>query len=153
VTEPDGQVATKEIQYRGYKSNISLNAETGLIAEKLNTYELVSPDGTKRHLRTKRCISQGGPQSFTRSTVREILSRIFYTGQVPYYGTNEQGIKLKRRNIAAIVSGQHPTLISQELFDRCQQLGHERMGNLARHARMDQNILFAGEAMRSIACG
>jgi transposase, IS5 family len=31
VTEPDGHVATKVIQYRGYKAHVSLNAETGLI--------------------------------------------------------------------------------------------------------------------------
>lgn len=63
-----------------------------LISDKLNSYELLLPDGSKRHFRTKRCLSQGGPQPFTRSTVREILSRIFYTGQVPYYGTNAHGI-------------------------------------------------------------
>jgi len=138
------------LTYKWYETG---NLSHRHIAEKLNAYELVLPDGTQRHLRTKRCISQGGPQSFTRSTVREILSRIFYTGQVLYYVTNEQGIKLKRRNMLAIVPGRRPALISQELFDRCQQLGHERMGNLARHARMDQNILFAGEAIGSIACG
>jgi IS5 family transposase len=31
VTQPDGKVEMKEIQYRGYKSHISLNAATGLI--------------------------------------------------------------------------------------------------------------------------
>lgn len=31
VTQPDGQVEMREIQYRGYKSHLSLNAETGLI--------------------------------------------------------------------------------------------------------------------------
>ncbi len=31
VTQPDGTVGMKEIQYRGYKSHLSLNAETGLI--------------------------------------------------------------------------------------------------------------------------
>lgn len=31
VTQPDGKVEMQEIQYRGYKSHISLNAETGLI--------------------------------------------------------------------------------------------------------------------------
>jgi IS5 family transposase len=31
VTQADGQVETCEIQYKGYKSHISLNAETGLI--------------------------------------------------------------------------------------------------------------------------
>ncbi len=31
VTQPDGQVEMRESQYRGYKSHLSLNAETGLI--------------------------------------------------------------------------------------------------------------------------
>jgi IS5 family transposase len=31
VTQPDGKVEMREIQYRGFKSHISLNAETGLI--------------------------------------------------------------------------------------------------------------------------
>ena len=31
VTEADGQVSTRELQYHGYKSHVSLNAETGLI--------------------------------------------------------------------------------------------------------------------------
>jgi IS5 family transposase len=31
ITQPDGKVEMQEIQYRGYKSHISLNAETGLI--------------------------------------------------------------------------------------------------------------------------
>lgn len=31
VTQPDGQVESREIQYKGYKSHVSLNAETGLI--------------------------------------------------------------------------------------------------------------------------
>ncbi|MBI5032610.1 MAG: recombinase family protein [Chloroflexi bacterium] len=103
-----------------------------LIAEKLNAYELILPDGSVRHFRTKRCPSLGGPQRITRSTVREMLSRIFYTGQLPYYGTNEHGIKLKRRNISALVPGQHPALISQELFDHCQEIAGRRLGNLSR---------------------
>ena len=35
VTEPDGHVATKEVQYLGYKAHVSLNAETGLITSVL----------------------------------------------------------------------------------------------------------------------
>jgi transposase, IS5 family len=31
VTQADGSVVTEEVQYRGYKSHVSLNAETGLI--------------------------------------------------------------------------------------------------------------------------
>jgi site-specific DNA recombinase len=106
-----------------------------LIAERLKTHELILPDGSTRHFRTKRGFSLGGPQPFTRSTVREILARVFYTGQVPYYGTDARGTKLKRRNISAIVPGQHPALISQELFDRCQIIARGRQGNLPKIER------------------
>ena len=37
ITEPDGHVTTKEIQYRGYKAHVSLNAETGLITSVVPT--------------------------------------------------------------------------------------------------------------------
>ena len=37
VTEPDGHVTTKEIQYRGYKAHVSLNAATGLITSVVPT--------------------------------------------------------------------------------------------------------------------
>jgi IS5 family transposase len=37
VTEADGQVTTRELQYHGYKSHVSLNAETGLITSLMPT--------------------------------------------------------------------------------------------------------------------
>jgi len=37
VTKPDGTVATEQLQYRGYKSHVSLNAATGLITTILPT--------------------------------------------------------------------------------------------------------------------
>jgi len=114
-----------------------------LIADKLNAYELALPDGSTRRFRTKRSFAQGGPQPIPRSTVREILARIFYTGQLPYYGTNDQGIKLKRRMISTLVPGQHPALISQELFDRCQQLARERLGNIPKIGKATSNISIA----------
>lgn len=114
-----------------------------LIAEKLNAYELVLPDGSLLHFRTKCCLSQGGPHPFTCSAVREILSRIFYTGQVPYHGTTEQGIKLRRRQMTALVPGQHPALISHELFDRCQKLAQVRQWNLLRVGRATPGISIA----------
>jgi len=124
-----------------------------LIAERLNVYELVLSDGAKRHFRTKRCLAQGGPQSITCSTVREILSRIFYTGQAPYYGTDDQGTKLKRRNVSSIVPGRQPALVSQELFDRCQELARARLGNLSRKAKMSRYGLYAGETIKPMTCG
>jgi transposase, IS5 family len=37
VTEPDGHLATKDIQYRGYKAHCSLNAATGLLTSVVPT--------------------------------------------------------------------------------------------------------------------
>jgi hypothetical protein len=54
-----------------------------LIADQLNAYRLVLPDGSTRRFRTKRSYAQGGPQPIPRSAVREILARIFYTGHLP----------------------------------------------------------------------
>lgn len=87
-----------------------------VIAEKLNAYELILPDGSSCHFRPKRCLSQGGPRLITQSTAREILCRVFYTGPGLFYCTNDQRIKLKRRHISSIVLGQHPGLISLELL-------------------------------------
>jgi site-specific DNA recombinase len=130
IAHPIESVAV-QLSYHWYETE---KLSHHLIAERLQNYELVLPDGSTHHFRTKRGLSSGGPQPFTRSTVREILVRVFYTGQVPYYGTNVRGTKLKRRNISAIVPGQHPALISQDLFNRCQDLAQRRIGNLSRNA-------------------
>jgi DNA invertase Pin-like site-specific DNA recombinase len=94
----------------------------GLIAEKLNGYVVNMPDGTTRHFRTKRLQSRGGPQPFTRDSVRELLMRFLYTGRVPYFGTTARGAKLKRHNPSFIRPGTQPALISIEVFDRCQEI-------------------------------
>ena len=119
-----------------------------LIAERLKTHVLILPDSSTRYFRTKRGFSLGGPQPFTRSTVREILARVFYTGQVPYHGTNARGTKLKRRNISVLVPGQHPALVSQQLFDHCQQIARSRLGNFS--SRLDASTR---KAVISIAYG
>jgi hypothetical protein len=105
----------------------------GLIAEKLNGYVVTLPDGITRHFRTKRCHARGGPQPFTRDSVRELLMRVFYTGRVPYFGTTARGTKLKRHNPALLHRGQHPVLVSSELFDLCQEI-RRRSRHLSRGA-------------------
>lgn len=103
----------------------------GLVASKLNAFELILPDGTKQHFRTKRWLSRGGPHPFTRDSVREILSRPFYTGQLPYYGKNGRGMRLKRNAVTFWAEGKHPALISRELYERCQQV-HQLLGSRPR---------------------
>ncbi len=94
----------------------------GQIAEKLNRYQYHHSDDNVYQLRTKRYHARGGPGPFGKDTVREILTRIFYTGVVPYYGVNEKGQKRKRRDPVALYPGQHPALIDQALFDKVQDI-------------------------------
>jgi DNA invertase Pin-like site-specific DNA recombinase len=107
----------------------------GMVAEKLNGYVVALPDGTTRHFRTKRLLARGGPQPFTRDSVRELLMRVFYTGRVPYFGTTTRGAKLKRRHPAVLHRGQHPALIEIDTFDRCQEI----RGRRSRPSRVASN--------------
>ena len=111
----------------------------GLIAEKLNGYVVKLSDGTTRHFRTKRLPSRGGPQPFTRDSVRELLMRLLYTGRVPYFGTTARGAKLKRHNPSLLRPGTQPVLISMETFERCQEI---RRG----FARQSRHVLFTQRA-------
>ena len=92
----------------------------GDIAQMLNEYEHELPDGTIVHFRSKRLPERGGPGPFCKDSVRSILTRPFYTGVVPYYGVTPEG--RKRKKPVALYPGRHEPLISQELFDRCQEI-------------------------------
>lgn len=50
VTEPDGQVTTKTMQYRGYKAHVSLNAATGLITSVIPTLGCAADNRQFAHL-------------------------------------------------------------------------------------------------------
>jgi DNA invertase Pin-like site-specific DNA recombinase len=123
----------------------------GLIAEKLNGFVVTLPDGTTRHFRTKRLLSRGGPQPFTRDSVREMLMRVFYTGRVAYFGTTTRGTKLKRHHPALLRPGTQLALISMEVFERCQeirrQLAHRSKCALLAHRAPFPltGILYCGE--------
>ena len=94
----------------------------GLIAEKLNGYGVTLPDGTTHHFRTKRLLSRGEPQPFTRDSVREMSMRVFYTGCIPHFGTTVGGAKLKRHKPGLLQPGKQPVLVSMEVFERCQEI-------------------------------
>ncbi|MBP8973536.1 MAG: recombinase family protein [Anaerolineae bacterium] len=49
-----------------------------------------------------------GERPFTKDTVNRLLRNVFYLGHVKYKGE--------------LLAGQHPALISQELFDKCQEV-------------------------------
>jgi hypothetical protein len=49
-----------------------------------------------------------GERPFTKDTVNRLLKNVFYRGYVKYKGE--------------LIQGQHPALIDQELFDKCQEV-------------------------------
>lgn len=118
IFHPIEQVAVR-LAYQWYVTGDYSDSQ---IAAKLNAYEHQLPDGTVVHFRTKRFASRGGPGPFSKDSVREILTRIFYTGQIPYYGSNAQGHKRKRWDLATVHTGQHSALIDQETFERAQEV-------------------------------
>ena len=92
------------------------------IAHKLNQHQLTY-EGQAHQLRPKRKPGDRkrypGPLAFGHETVRDMLRRSFYTGVIEYRGG--QGVAEERRKFKkaqAIYPGQHPPIISQELFDR-----------------------------------
>jgi len=94
----------------------------GAIAARLNSQRYRWPDGREVALRPKSEAGRQGPGVFTKDTVREVLGRVFYTGLVPYYGTDGQGRRRKRHEPVALYAGRHPALVSQELFARVQEV-------------------------------
>ena len=152
----DGQsLVTHPIESIGVRLSFdwyySEKVSDGLIAEKLNGYLVTLPDGTTRHFRTKRLLARGGPQPFTRDSVREMLMRVFYTGQVPYFGTTAQGAKLRRHHPTVLRPGSQPALVSVDVYERCQEIRRQRGGSpqrvhyTQRAAFPLTGILFCGE--------
>jgi len=94
----------------------------GDIAERLNSHEHTLEDGTVVHFRTKGVPGRFPPGRFGKDSVRELLQHPFYTGKVPYYGRDERGRKRKRGNPIALYDGQHPALVSDELFEEVSRL-------------------------------
>jgi hypothetical protein len=86
------------------------------IARLLNEYR----NGTGVEFRTKGRRGRCGPGLFNKDSIRDLLQNVHYTGQVPYYGpTNGDR---RKRDPVALYPGQHPALVDQALFDRCQEI-------------------------------
>ncbi|GAB4449254.1 MAG: hypothetical protein Kow0031_31720 [Anaerolineae bacterium] len=100
------------------------------IAWKLNQAR-ATYDGQEYPLRPKRKPGDrkryGAAIKFGHETVREILNRKFYTGQVPYTGGH--GVAEERRKFRepqAYYRGQHPPLIEQAQYTQVQHLRRQR---------------------------
>ena len=105
-----------------------------LIAEKLNKYELVLPNGGKMFPRGQGHPGITPPGPFSRDVVRDMLKRIFYTGKLPYKASAGLGARRTKRSElqqAELHEGKHPVIIDEETFQRVQELRE----TLGRHCR------------------
>jgi len=103
----------------------------GDIAGMLNDHLHRLPDGRTIHFRSKgrnygdearkdqKHFRPPGP--FTKDSVRDILTRPFYGGVVPYYGSRFDGEKVVKNPLPTELfeNAQHAPLIPPTLFERC----------------------------------
>ena len=130
VAHPIESVAV-DLAFTWYGSGTASDAD---VADRLNSYRHVLPDGREVGLRTKGILGRYPPGPFSKSAVREILLRRFYTGEVVYYGTDDEGRKRKRDDYEYTVEGKHPALVSKALFAEVQ----EQRSLAGRHNRGEQ---------------
>ena len=131
------------------------------IARKISGYPVTLPDGTPTYLRQKGHENHNGKGAFSKDVVRCILQRFAYIGKIAYVGFDDSGKYRSRQPPQEIFDGQHPALISQELFDRVQEV-RTALGTNAVKIRDKQvrcypltGILrcgFCGSNMRGVSC-
>ena len=131
------------------------------IAIKLYGYPVTLPDGTQTTLRQKGHENHNGKGAFSKDVVRWMLQRFAYTGKITYVGFDDTGKYRSRQPPQEIFDGQHPALISQELFDQVQNmrisLGHNGRKIKDRQIRCYPltGILrcgFCGSNLRGVSC-
>lgn len=136
-----------QLAYEWYATG---NYSDGQIAERLNDYRLDLPDGSTALLRSKGRPGLSRPAPFSKDTVRELLQRILYTGMVPYLASTR--LRSLRRQPTAIFSGQHPALIDQDLYDRCQKVRHLMNNHPRRHPEYAQRLYLLSGILRCDHC-
>ncbi len=88
------------------------------IAEFLNDYQVQIDDQQTVNIRSKGKPGEP-PGPFSKDTLRDILKNPFYTGVVPYYGSEYDGESVKKfTRPNDINEGLHTPIITQSEFDR-----------------------------------
>ena len=86
------------------------------VAEFINESNFTLADGTKiRYRQRGRPGKPNARRELNKDFVRSLLNNIFYTGQAPYYSN-------QRRILKAVYPGKHPAIISQEIFEKIQEM-------------------------------
>ncbi len=116
----DGQIVQRIFQL--YLSGEHSDAS---ITELLNTSTFHLADGREVRPRSKGTPGQSQSGVFGKDAVRGILTRVFYTGKIPYFGRDEKGKSLKRKP-PQLFEGRHPALVDEATFQAVQQLRRQR---------------------------
>jgi DNA invertase Pin-like site-specific DNA recombinase len=92
------------------------------VAELLNTFQAKTPDGDWIQVRSRGKMGQP-PRPFTKDMIRDLLQNPFYTGAVPYYGSEKKGQQLtKYLKPQDINEGLHLPLITEMEFAQALQI-------------------------------
>jgi len=101
--------------YDWYLSNLESD---GHIAQRLLDY-VITENGLTARSRGIPGQKASGP--LQKESVRGILTNIFYTGMVPYYGTVQKGLPTTRR-VKEAFPGKHPAIVTKKEYDRVQEI-------------------------------
>ncbi|MCJ7432121.1 MAG: recombinase family protein [Anaerolineales bacterium] len=83
----------------------------------MNESSFTLADGDKiRYHQRGRHGKKNARRELNRDFVRGVINSIFYTGQVPYYSGQKHG------TLKAVYPGKHPAIISQETFQKVQEV-------------------------------
>ncbi len=88
---------------------------------------------------------------FTKDGVRTMLTNPFYYGMVRYRGAYARKLENGEQEIGVI--GRHEPLISQELFERCQQARALRRARVKNHQHTRRTYLLNGGLLVCAHCG
>ena len=118
VAHPIEQAAVK-LAFTWYATGQYSNGD---IARMLNEHRHTEEGGQAQavRFRTKGRRGRSEPGRFSKDSIRDLLQNFHYTGQTPYYGPTTS--RKRKRDPVALYPGQHPALVDQETFDRCQEV-------------------------------
>ena len=134
IAHPIDSLAVK-LAYEWYATGDYSDAS---VADTLQAYEHRLPNGEVIHFRKRGVPHFTPPGPINKDGVRELLQKVLYTGQVPYYGNRPDGRKHDRSSAPELYPGQHPALIEMDTFQRVQEVRallsrkqHEKQGHAA----------------------
>ncbi len=99
------------------------------IAKHLNQLKVNLPDGEIIKVRQRGAPGRTPPGPFSRDIIRDMLKRIAYTGKIAYRGVDKNGVHKKRTEPQIFFEGQHPALITKDIYQEAQEIRELRSSN------------------------